>query len=251
MTEDQLEQEALGWLASEGYTPLNARDFDNLDPRLVRASTREVVLSVSLRAAIDRLNPGVPAAAREDAFRQVLDLGQPALLSGNRAFHRVLVADVPVQYQKDGETRGDFVRLVDWQDVSRNECLAVQQFSIKGPRHTRRPDIILFINGLPLVLIELKNPADLNADIWKAYDQIQTYKEQVADVFTYNELLVIADGTEARMGSLSASGERFMQWRTIDGQALDPLGKYRAGDFGSRRVGPPVFAGLPALFCAV
>jgi type I restriction enzyme R subunit len=227
VTEDQLEQEALGWLASEGYTPLNARDFENLDPRLVRASTREVVLSVSLRSAIDRLNPAVPAAAREDAFRQVLDLGQPALLSGNRAFHRVLVTGVPVQYQKDGETRGDFVRLIDWQDVSSNEWLAVQQFTIKGPRHTRRPDIILFINGLPLMLIELKNPADLNADIWKAYDQIQTYKDQVADVFTYNELLVISDGTEARMGSLSANAERFMQWRTIDGVALDPLGKFQ------------------------
>jgi len=227
MTEDQLEQEALGWLASEGYTPLNARDFDNLDPRLARASTREVVLAVSLRGAIDRLNPAVPAPAREDALRQVLDLGQPALLSGNRAFHRVLVTGVPVQYQKDGETRGDFVRLVDWQDTARNEWLAVQQFTIKGPRHTRRPDIILFINGLPLVLIELKNPADLNADIWKAYDQIQTYKDQVADVFTYNELLVISDGTEARMGSLSANAERFMQWRTIDGVALDPLGKFQ------------------------
>jgi type I restriction enzyme R subunit len=227
MNEDQLEQEALGWLASLGYTPLNARELDHLDPRLVRASTREVVLAVSLRAAIDRFNPTVPAAAREDAFRQVLDLGQPALLSGNRAFHRVLVTGVPVQYQKDGETRGDFVRLVDWQDAKRNEWLAVQQFTIKGPRHTRRPDIILFINGLPLVLIELKNPADLNADIWKAYDQIQTYKEQVADVFTYNELLVISDGTEARMGSLSANAERFMQWRTIDGVALDPLGKFQ------------------------
>jgi len=227
MTEDQLEQEALGWLASVGYTPLNARDLDNLDPRLARASTREVVLAVSLRAAIDRLNPAVPAAAREDAFKQVLDLGQPALLSGNRAFHRVLVAGVPVQYQKDGETRGDFVRLIDWQDAQRNEFLAVQQFTIKGPRHTRRPDIILFINGLPLVLIELKNPADLNADIWKAYDQIQTYKAQIADVFTFNELLVISDGTEARMGSLSANAERFMQWRTIDGVALDPLGKFQ------------------------
>ena len=227
MTEDQLEQEALGWLASVGYAPLNARDLDNLDPRLARSSNREVVLSVILRAAIDRLNPAVPAAAREDAFRQVLDVGQPALLSGNRAFHRVLVTGVPVQYQKDGETRGDFVRLVDWQDTGRNEWLAVQQFTVKGPRHTRRPDIILFINGLPLVLIELKNPADLNADIWKAYDQIQTYKEQVADVFTYNELLVISDGTEARMGSLSANAERFMQWRTIDGVALDPLGKFQ------------------------
>ncbi len=227
MTEDQLEQEALGWLASVGYTPLNARDLDHLDPRLERASTREVVLTVSLRAAIDRLNPTVPAAAREDAFKQVLDLGQPALLSGNRAFHRLLVAGVPVQYQKDGETRGDFVRLVDWHNITANEWLAVQQFTIKGPRHTRRPDIILFINGLPLVLIELKNPADLNADIWKAYDQIQTYKAQIADVFTFNEVLVISDGTEARMGSLSANAERFMQWRTIDGIALDPLGKFQ------------------------
>jgi type I restriction enzyme R subunit len=227
VTEDQLEQEALGWLASVGYTPLNARDLDHLDPRLERASTREVVLARCLRAAIDRLNPAVPAAARDDAFKQVLDLGQPALLSGNRAFHRVLVAGVPVQYQKDGETRGDFVRLIDWHDALRNEWLAVQQFTIKGPRHTRRPDIILFINGLPLVLIELKNPADSNADIWKAYDQIQTYKAQVADVFIYNELLVISDGTEARMGSLSANAERFMQWRTIDGVALDPLGKFQ------------------------
>ena len=98
-----------------------------------------------------------------------------------------------------------------WADVRANEWLAINQFSIQGPKHIRRPDIILFVNGLPLVLIELKNPADENADIWKAYDQIQTYKEQVADVLTYNELLVISDGTEARMGSLSATAERFMQ----------------------------------------
>lgn len=227
MTEDQLEQEALGWLAAVGYTPLNARDLDHLDPRLERATTREVLLMASLRAAIDRLNPLVPASAREDAFRQVRDMGQPALLSGNRAFHRVLVAGVPVQYQQGGDTRGDFVRLMDWHDASRNEWLAVQQFTIKGPRHTRRPDIILFVNGLPLVLLELKNPADHNADIWKAYEQIQTYKAQIADVFTFNELLVISDGTEARMGSLSANDERFMQWRTIDGVTLDPLGKFQ------------------------
>lgn len=227
MTEDQLEQETLGWLASVGYTPLNAHDLDNLDPRLERASKRDVLLVGELRAAIDRLNPGVPAAARDDAFRQVRDAGGPALLSANRAFHKLLVNGVPVQYQQDGDTRGDFVRLIDWADVGRNSWLAVQQFSIKGPRHTRRPDVILFINGLPLVLMELKNPADLHADIWKAYDQIQTYKEQVADVFTYNELLVISDGTMARMGSLSASRERFMQWRTIDGEALDPLGQFQ------------------------
>ncbi len=227
MTEDQLEQETLAWLASVGYMPLNAHDLDNLDPRLERASKRDVLLVGELRGAIDRLNPGVPAAARDDAFRQVRDAGGPALLSANRAFHKLLVNGVPVQYQQDGDTRGDFVRLIDWADAGRNSWLAVQQFSIKGPRHTRRPDVILFINGLPLVLMELKNPADLHADIWKAYDQIQTYKEQVADVFTYNELLVISDGTMARMGSLSASRERFMQWRTIDGEVLDPLGQFQ------------------------
>ncbi|PIT77805.1 type I restriction endonuclease subunit R [Limnohabitans sp. B9-3] len=241
MTEDQLEQEALGWLASVGYTPLNARDLDNLDPRLERASTREMVLAVSLRAAIARLNPNMPSSAHEDAYKQVLDMGQPALLSGNRAFHRVLVAGVPVQYQKDGETRGDFVRLIDWNDIGRNEWLAVQQLTIKGPRHTRRPDIILIINGLPLVLVELKNPADVNADIWKAYDQIQTYKAQVADVFTYNELLVISDGTDARMGSLSANAERFMQWRTIDGVTLDPLGKFQELETLVRGLLAPVY----------
>ena len=241
MTEDQLEQEALGWLASVGYTPLNARDLDHLDPRLERASTREVLLVAELRAAIDRLNPAVPATAREDAFKQVLDAGGPALLTANKAFHKLLVNGVPVQYQKDGDTRGDFVRLIDWHDASRNSWLAVQQFTIKGPRHTRRPDIILFINGLPLVLVELKNPADVNADIWKAYDQIQTYKEQIADVFTYNELLVISDGTDARMGSLSSNAERFMQWRTIDGVALDPLGDLRELETMVRGVLSPAY----------
>jgi type I restriction enzyme R subunit len=156
----------------------------------------------------------------------VLDLGIPALLPANRHFHRLLVAGVPVQYQQEGETRGDFVRLVDWAEPAANDWLAVNQFSIRGPRHTRRPDIILFVNGLPLVLLELKNPADLNADVWKAYEQFQTYKEQIPDVFQTNEILVISDGTEALLGSLSSDAERFMAWRTIDGLTLDPLGAF-------------------------
>jgi len=241
MTEDQLELETLEWLTSVGYTALNARDLDSLDSRLERANTREVLLNRSLREAIRRLNPEIPAEAREDALKQILDIGQPSLLSGNRAFHRVLVAGVPVQYQKDGETRGDFVRLIDWHRIDQNELLAAQQFTIKGPRHTRRPDIILFVNGLPLVLIELKNPADVSADIWKAYDQIQTYKEQISDAFTYNELLVISDGTDARMGSLSANAERFMQWRTIDGVSLDPLGELRELETLTRGVLAPEY----------
>ncbi|GAA0756145.1 type I restriction endonuclease subunit R [Ideonella azotifigens] len=226
MTEDQLEQETLGWLAELGYAVQHGLDIapDGANPQ--RADYRQVVLPFRLREAIQRLNPQVPTAAREDALQQVLNLGVPALLSANRAFHKLLVGGVPVQYQLDGETRGDFVRLVDWADASRNEFWAVNQFSIKGPRHTRRPDIILFVNGLPLVLLELKNPADQAADIWKAHDQIETYKAQIPDVFQYNEVLVITDGTDARLGSLSANAERFMQWRTIDGVALDPLGEF-------------------------
>ncbi|SEA70181.1 type I restriction endonuclease subunit R [Acidovorax soli] len=227
MTEDQLERETLAWLQDVGYTHRYGPDiaFDGTTPE--RADYRQVLLPFRLREAINRLNPGVPAAAREDAIKQVTDLGIPSLLSANRAFHKMLVGGIPVQYQKDGETRGDFVRLIDWAHPEKNEWWAVNQFTIKGPHKTRRPDIILFVNGLPLVLLELKNPADENANIWKAFDQIETYKEQIPDVFQYNEVLVISDGTDALMGSLSANAERFMAWRTIDGVNLDPLGQFQ------------------------
>lgn len=226
MTEDQLEQETLGWLTDVGYTHLFGPEIAPDGPQQERNDYRQVLLLERLRKAIDRLNPSIPLVARDSALQHVRDLGIPVLLSANRHFHQLLVAGVPVEYQKDGETRGDFVRLIDWATPANNEWLAINQYSIKGPNHTRRPDIILFVNGLPLVLLELKNPADEAADIWKAYDQIQTYKEQIPDVFQYNEVLVIADGTEARMGSLSSNAERYMQWRTIDGVTLDPLGQF-------------------------
>jgi type I restriction enzyme R subunit len=226
MTEDQLEQEALGWLSEVGYQTLSGYDLapDGIAPE--RADYRQVLLVERLRGAIGRLNPEIPLVARDDALKQVVDLGVPSQLAANRHFHKLLVNGVPVQYQKGGEIIGDFVRLIDWANVAANEWLAINQYSLKGPHHTRRPDIILFVNGLPLVLLELKNPADETADIWKAFDQIQTYKEQIPDVFEYNELLVISDGSDARFGSLSANAERFMQWRTIDGVNLDPLGEF-------------------------
>ena len=226
MTEDQLEQEALGWLSEVGYQILSGYDLapDGIAPE--RADYRQVLLVERLRNAIGRLNPDIPLVARDDALKQVVDLGVPSQLAANRHFHKLLVNGVPVQYQKGGETIGDFVRLIDLGNVAANEWLAINQYSLKGPHHTRRPDIILFVNGLPLVLLELKNPADETADIWKAFDQIQTYKEQIPDVFEYNELLVISDGSDARFGSLSANAERFMQWRTIDGVNLDPLGEF-------------------------
>ena len=226
MTENQLELEMLLWLGEVGYTHLYGPDLAPDGEAPERASYQQVLLEERLRAAVDRLNPGIPADARADAVRQVVDLGTPALLTANRHFHKLLVGGVPVAYQVAGETRGDFVRLIDWADPGRNEWLAINQFSLKGPKHTRRPDIVLFVNGLPLVLVELKNPADENADIWKAFEQIQTYKEQIPEVFRYNEVLVVSDGSEARLGSLSADAERFMQWRTIDGVTLDPLGRF-------------------------
>ncbi|QBC42890.1 type I restriction enzyme endonuclease domain-containing protein [Iodobacter fluviatilis] len=226
MTEDQLEQEALSWLVETGYRHLCGYDIAPDGKDAERGDYVQPVLIERLRSAIARLNPLIPLVAREDAIKQVLDLGTPALLAANRHFHGLLVNGVPVQYQKDGETRGDFVRLIDFAEVSTNEFLAVNQYTLKGAKHTRRPDIILFVNGLPLVLLELKNPADENADIYKAFEQIQTYKAQIPDVFQYNEILVISDGSEARMGSLSANAERYMQWRTIDGISLDPLGQF-------------------------
>jgi len=227
MTEDQLEQEALDCLSDVGYTLLSGYDIavDGATPE--RADYKNTLLPLRLRNAINRLNPRIPADAREDALRELQDLGFPAQLSANRHFHKLLVNGVPVSYQRNGETVGDFVQLVNWENPIDNEWLAVNQFSIKGPRHTRRPDIILFLNGLPIVLIELKNPSDESADIWKAFDQIQTYKEQIPDVFQYNEILVISDGTEAMLGSLSADSERFMAWRTIDGVTVDPLGRFQ------------------------
>jgi type I restriction enzyme R subunit len=176
VTEDQLEQETLAWLADVGWQQRYGPDIapDGTAPE--RSDYRQVLLVGRLRQAITRLNPGVPSAARDDALKQVVDLGTPALLAANRQFHRLLVAGVPVQYQRDGQTIGDFVRLIDWASPACNEWLAVNQCSITGPHHTRRPDIIGFVNGLPLVLIELKNPADRNADVWKAFHQLQTYK---------------------------------------------------------------------------
>jgi type I restriction enzyme R subunit len=226
VTEDQLEQEMLGWLVQAGYTHICGYDIAPDGPNPERSDYRQPVLLDRLRNAISKLNPTIPLVAREDALNQIKDMGIASLISANRQFHNYLVNGVPVQFQKNGETRGDFVRLIDFVDATNNEYLAVNQYSLKGAKHTHRPDVILFINGLPLVVMELKNPADVNADIWKAFQQIDTYKQNIPDVFQFNEILVISDGSEARLGSLTSNAERYMQWRTIDGAALDPLGQF-------------------------
>ena len=227
LTEDHVEQAALDWLMALGWEVGHGPDVSPPDaktPGTERDTYREVALKHRLREAIRRLNPHIPASAQDEACRMVLNPNIPGHLLANRQMHRWLVEGVPVQYQKDGETRGDRVKLADWGDVAGNDWLALNQFSVQGPKVTRRPDVVLFLNGLPVVVVELKNPGDENADLWAAFNQLQAYKEDIPDLFISNALLVISDGIEARMGSLTADQERFMAWRTIDGVSVDPLG---------------------------
>jgi type I restriction enzyme R subunit len=230
ISEDAVEQAMLQWLAGLGWSTAHGPDISPPDartPGTERASYCEVMLAGRLREAIARLNPHLPGGARDDALRRVLDPDVPGLVNANRQLHRWLVDGVPVEFQKAGETRGERVRLLDFADASANDFLAVSQFSVQGPKLTRRPDVVLFVNGLPLVVVELKNPGDEDADIWAAWNQLQAYQQDIPDLFHANVLQVISDGTNARMGSLAADRERFMAWRTIDGVATDPLGAMR------------------------
>ena len=230
ITEDEVEQAALQWLAELGWQVAHGPDISPPDartPGTERASCREVVLAGRLRAAIARLNLQIPAGARDDALKRVLSPGVPGLVNTNHQLHRWLVDGVPVEFQKDGQTRGGRVRLLDFDDAAANDWLAVNQFSVQGPRQMRRPDVLLFVNGLPLVVVELKNPGDEDADIWAAWNQLQAYQQDIPDLFHANVLQVVSDGIQARMGSLTSERERFMAWRTIDGVATDPLGAMR------------------------
>ncbi len=235
ITEEQFENHLLGILGELGYVYENGYDIapqppgppeGGIDPgRAERKDYREVVLLGRLREKLIAFNPQLPAATIEDAIAQITRPNFPSLIQNNREFHRQLRDGVKVQFQEDGETKADFVRIIDFENIEANEFLAVNQFSIKGAKSTKRPDIIIFINGLPIAVLELKNPADINTTIYDSYKQLQTYKEEISDLFIYNELLVIADMREARVGSLTADYERFGLWRTIDGETLDPLRK--------------------------
>lgn len=227
ITEDAVEQAMLEWLAALGWQIAHGPDISPPDaktPGTERDTYRDVVLRHRLAAAIAKLNPHIPAVARDDALRHVLNPNVPGLVNANRQLYRWLVDGVQVEFQKDGETRGDRVRLVDFTDITANDWLAVNQLAIQGPKQPRRPDVVLYLNGLPIVVVELKNPGDENADIWAAWNQLQAYHQDIPDLFNANALEVISDGTTARMGSLTSCKERFLAWRTIEGHETDPLG---------------------------
>ncbi|MGL6140057.1 MAG: type I restriction endonuclease subunit R, partial [Planktothrix sp.] len=183
-----------------------------------RESFSDIFLKDRLENAITKLNPHIPLEAREQAFRQIITLSTPDLLNNNETFHKYLTEGIEIEYQWNGETRGGKVWLIDFNYPENNQFLAVNQYTVVEDNHNRRPDIILFINGLPLVIIELKNAADSKANLKAAYNQLQTYKREIPSLFTPNALLIISDGLEARAGSLSADFNRFVAWKSPNGE---------------------------------
>ena len=224
ITESVVEEAALSWLADLGWQVAHGPDIvpDTLGAE--RAEYGEVVLGRRLRDAFARLNSDLPASAFDDAFRKLTRPEGSTLESRNRAFHRMLVDGVTVEYRTaDGSVHGAQVRVIDFDDPANNDWLAVNQFTVVENKHERRPDVVLFVNGLPLAVIELKNPVDEEATVWTAWQQLQTYKADIPSLFAFNAALVISDGLDARIGTLTAGREWFKPWRTISGEALaDP-----------------------------
>ncbi len=223
LSESVVEEAALAWFGKLGYASAHGPHLAPGEPGAEREGFGDVLLVGRLREAIRRLNPAVPAEVREETLRKVWRLASSSLVQANRAFHRMLRDGVAVEYPRpDGSIAGDHVRLVDFGDEEANDWLVVNQFTVIEGGHNRRPDIVVFVNGLPLALIELKNAADENATIWSAYAQLQTYKAEIPLLLQYNALLAVSDGLQARIGSLTANQEWFKVWRTIDGTADAP-----------------------------
>ncbi|HCG6061848.1 TPA: type I restriction endonuclease subunit R [Vibrio parahaemolyticus] len=227
ITEDQLEQQCLDWFKELGYQYQNGYDIAPDGDTPERENYQQVTLQARLVSALETLNPTVPSDTLIEVAKTVATPQTPVLIKNNKLFHQYLIEGVPVEYsvmeQEQWVTKHTHVRLIDFDNRENNEFLVVNQFTITGTKVNRRPDVVAFINGLPLAVIELKNPADDHADIWNAYNQIQTYKEEIADLFVFNEALVISDGWTARVGSLTANKERFLPWKTIEDEDDKPL----------------------------
>lgn len=221
--ESQLEQAAMEWFGELGYETVFGPDLAPDGPYPEREDYGEVLLTERLRSALCRLNPKLPEDALEDAVRQISVPQSPGLLQNNRAFHKLLTDGVTVPVRrKDGTTQYIQAMLFDFAHPQNNDFLAVNQFTIIENRVEKRPDVVIFVNGIPLVVFELKSASSEDVDISDAYNQLQTYKLTIPTLFVYNAFLVISDGINARAGTLTANEERFMAWRTIDGEDLAP-----------------------------
>ena len=224
LSEADVEQAALDWLQATGWSVRHGPEIAPETPDAERSGYDQVVLEQRLRDALAELNPGLSEPALEDAFRKLTRPEGATLEARNRSFHHLLVHGVTVEYSsQDGSIRGAQARAVDFEDADANDWLAVNQFTVTENKSTRRADIVLFVNGLPLAVIELKNPADEEATIWTAWNQLQTYKAELPALFSMNGALVVSDGTQARIGTLTAGREWFKPWRTVSGEGLADL----------------------------
>ena len=223
MNEDQLEQLCLEWFAEGGWELAYGPDIEPEGVSPERADYRQILLFADLESAIVQINPHLPSGAVEQAIAIISKPESLDAVVSNRAFHRLLIEGVPVEYKQDDKVIHDKAFLIDFTDLSANRFRAINQFTIQGSKQLRRPDVICFINGLPVAVLELKSPSAENADIWDAFNQIQTYKDEIPDLFAYNEALVVSDGYHARIGSLTANQERFMPWRTLRHEDDKPL----------------------------
>lgn len=217
MTENEIEQLSIDLLKQQGFTYLNGTDIAPDSGTSERQTFEEVILKERLDNAVRRINSTIPIDAQQDAVKQVMRIASPDVLSNNETFHRLLTEGIPVTKRVDGQERGDRVFLIDFENPLNNEFLVVNQFTIVENGVNKRPDIILFVNGLPLVVIELKNATDDQTTIQSAFRQIETYKAMISSLFTFNAFSVISDGLEAKAGTISAGLSRFMAWKTTDG----------------------------------
>ncbi len=226
INEAQLENIAIEWLSEVGWAYVHGDVVAPDGPKPEREGWTDVILRPRLLAALKRINPNLTQAAIEDAVHAVETISEPSLLARNRTFHRFLLNGIHVDVERNGKKEADLAQLIDFNDASKNDFLVVNQFTVPGPKMNRRPDLVLFVNGLPLAAMELKNPADEHADIWDAYNQLQTYKDEIPDLMEANEVLVISDGITARMGSLTADRERFLPWRAVGNEDDRPIVEY-------------------------
>lgn len=219
ISEDNIEQIIIQEFIELGYQYINGTDISP-DGSMPEREYNEVVLKNRLQEAIAKLNPTIPYEAQEEALRKVLRSDNPELFQNNYQFHKYLTEGVDVEYRKKDRIAGDKVWLIDYENPSNNEFLVINQFTVIEGNTNKRPDVILFVNGLPLVVIELKNAADENADVNAAFNQLQTYKQTIPSLFQYNALLIASDGWDALYGSLTSPKQFFVPWKSIDGQLV-------------------------------
>ena len=212
-SESTVEDAALECFESLGYTTCHASELE-------RQSDSDIILTETLQTALETINPQIPTETIQDAIKKLTRKDSPNLYENNYRFHKKLTDGVDVEYQQDGRTQNDKLWLIDFDDSEKNQYLAVNQFTVKEGKNTHRADVVIFINGLPIAVIELKNPANENATITDALHQLETYKRNIPSLFQTNELLIISDGTKARIGTLTADFERFAPWRTLEGETI-------------------------------